>query len=656
MDPVKLGITVGTLGTVFPTYVQKEIARLVDQFTAAALAIPNPLAKAGDISLKDMMSSVLGGDAMGQLSHVAGGLEAGLVGDVLGTMTPGAMSPASGSRPQDVTSLAGSVTGNAMLTLSMVPESPYIVLQMICETLSNLLDLKIKNLISLKGHLVQLSNVITVLCSTHRDRLVNGVYDVDLQSVLAHLNAANGWYAKSTQVLNGASKFDATAFGKGRDEVDAALKVLSPALDSAVPGFLAEQALLALGGAPAALAMNIADGKVGLMVISQLSRTVQTEVNAVSNQNEAILYHTERLFSTIASYRTSAATKKLRDLRIQTTTSIVEKLQDVILRITAAQRRRRTRQMSQDLVTWAATLKAIVALSEKLKAEAWLEGSSLGLDEAVRMDLVFKAMFSGIEAIVSYHIEKGRENVTDLVAQALGVATQGKTILDQLDDLQGVSESDLKTMSVLVAQSTSALGGRIQESIDGAMKFKAALLPGLALSILTRPRLESLMDGMAILGLDRGRDMLAVGDFVGFMNLDISGMSYIGTAIAALADALAGIDDVGLRRQISLIRDNLIGKQTNQMLSAADTMEFGGVRRAFAIKGDISSLQKSAETVQQILNYMKGLLDQLGAVAGSVAGGFTQMSPDVSHLSVGAGGSLVGPLGDLTSRSTVPVT
>jgi hypothetical protein len=641
---------IATLGQTFPQYVQHEIARLTDEFVGSVKSFTNPLAQAGDLSLQALVAEVakLGQDnVLGDVAHVAGIVDQ-LSSVQLIALMPGALVSPSGNRIQDVMNLGASIAGGAMLTLALVPETPFVLAQRMCETLVQILGVKLHTLGCLKKHIVQLANLMTVLVEARKPALDE--LAVDLATVDADLLAAIREITNSRRSTSGVIRFDAHAFDRGRGALEDAVRALMPKLPEGNQSVLGLVSVLSATAPVPLPLLTAANVRLALSVVPQLVNLVQQEVQAVEAQTNAIGGYLEQLRAVVTNYRATPAAERVVALRLQSVGTLLVKLQDIEASVRAARVQDATHATAPQLLDWSVGIRSVLALANQIRAEALVEGS---LDAAV--DAVLKATYGSllgtIDAINSPHVSKGVDDVTDLVASCLGICTQARLLLSRIGDTQA-ADSSLRTFQVLVANTAVKMNSRIAESEVAAVELTAACQPMLLLSIGARAAVDNLVSSMEQLGLDRGRDLLVTGQFAALLGAGLDDLSYLGSAITALTSAMLGIDDAALRRQVSAIRDDLIGQKTNRLLSAADNVDFAGLRRTVAIKDEIATLQQNAQTIAGILGYLKTVADGLSLeLAGIDPANQAALLADVDYLAVGAGGRLAAALTDLAGAS-----
>ena len=635
--PSDLLNAIGCLGQTFPQFVQHEIARLTDEFVASIKSLPNPLAQVGDLSVQSLVSDVAAlsqGDTLGAVADVAGIVDQ-LANGHVSSLVPGALSGATGNRTQDVLNLGASVAGQAMLTLALVPETPFVIAQRLVETLTQILATKLATLVCLGKHIIQLSNVTTVLVEM-RKLAVPGLA-VDLAEVEGDLLTAIRELTASRRSLGGVLSFDVSAFDRGRAALERALAALVPKLPS--DSVLSFASVLNASGTLPASALTPANARLALSVVAPLASLIRQEVAALQAQSNAIRFYVQQLRAVVTNYRASPAAQSVVALRLQTVAALIGKVQDVEANVHTARVRDPAQASVPQLLDWSVAIRSVLALASKIRADELVEGA---LDAGVEVALktTYAALIAAIDAINSAHVSKGDEDITDLAGSCLGLCTQAELLLARYGDVRA-ADSDLRTFQVLVANTAVKMGNRLGESERAASALEAACAPMLLLAIAARATIDKLIAGLGTLGLDRGRDLLASGQFAELLGSSADDLSYVGSAIACLTDVLAGIEDAGLRRQVAAIREDLIGRKTNSLLSAADNVDFAGLRRTEGIKDEIASLQQSAQTVAAILDYLKGIAASLSLDLSTIDPlGHAELLGDVDYLSVGAGGAL----------------
>ena len=626
--------SIACLGQVFPQYVQQQIAKLTDEFVATIQTLPNARGQLGDLGVGQLAKNV-GGGVLGPLDQVAG-IVGQLATSELTSLVPGALTAATGNRVQDVLNLGAALAGGAMVSLALVPETPFALAQRICETVVELVKAELDNLGCLRKHIIQLANVMAVLAHM-RPAVMLGLA-VDLATVDRELNTAINELTRSRRIQGGGLSFDTAAFDRGRAALERALDALAPRLDVGQTILDVESALTASVALPEPVATP-ANARLALAAVSQLVFVIRKEVTAVQAQTGAIRFYLQQLRALVANYRATPSAQSVVALRLQTVSTLLAKVQDIERGIRAARVVDPAHASASNLVSWAVALRSVLTLASSIRADELVEGA---VDAAVEASLkaAYGQLLAAIDAVHSAHVRQGADDVTDLVGACLGMCTQAELLVQRLGDI-GTEDADLKTFQLLVANTAIKMDSRLHESQVAASKLLVACEPMLLVSIAARASVDKLLSSLADLGLDRGRDLLASGQFAEFFSASVDDLSYVGSAISCLTEALAGIDDAGLRRRVAAIRGDLIGEKTNALLAAADTVDFAGMRRTSAIKGELAALQASAATVSGVLDYLKGIAASLSLDLASIdVLGQMRFSGSTDFLAIGSGGRL----------------
>src|SRR6266542_2977406 len=632
--PSEILQSIACLGQVFPQYVQQQIAKLTDEFVATIQTLPNALGQLGDLGVGQLAKNV-GGGVLGPLDQVAG-IVGQLATSELTSLVPGALTAATGNRVQDVLNLGAALAGGAMVSLALVPETPFALAQRICETVVELVKAELDNLGCLRKHIIQLANVMAVLAHM-RPAVMLGLA-VDLATVDSELNTAINELTRSRRIQGGGLSFDTAAFDRGRAALERALDALAPRLDVGQTILDVESALTASAALPAPVATP-ANARLALAAVSQLVFVIRKEVAAVQAQTGAIRFYLQQLRALVANYRATPSAQSVVALRLQTVSTLLAKVQDIERGIRAARVVDPAHASASNLVSWAVALGSVLTLASSIRADELVEGA---VDAAVEASLkaAYGQLLAAIDAVHSAHVRQGADDVTDLVGACLGMCTQAELLVQRLGDI-GTEDADLKTFQLLVANTAIKMDSRLHESQVAASKLLVACEPMLLVSIAARASVDKLLSSLADLGLDRGRDLLASGQFAEFFSASVDDLSYVGSAISCLTEALAGIDDAGLRRRVAAIRGDRIGEKTNALLAAADTVDFAGMRRTSAIKGELAALQASAATVSGVLDYIKGIAASLSLDLASIdVLGQMRFSGSTDFLAIGSGGRL----------------
>lgn len=645
---------IGCLSVAFPQYVAKEIADLTDQIVASAQTITDPLAAIGALNIQSVVDSAAT-LSEGSIWENLGTAAAGLAGAYLLRETSSMFDdianeyPSVSKRSQQIANLGGKVATTGMMFLSLFSDMPYAAAQRLAEILTGLVDMKVENLRCLSKHIRQLVNCVALVVdnfTTHKETTFT-----DLDAVAVQLAKAESELLRSRRLFNGATVFDSKSFERARQAMEVVDAILTPARGDT--SILDVGSILAMGSLGAA-DRTTANYKLCHLVIPQLVSMVEVEIAAVGAQTDVINFHLYALGRVLQEYRSSATSSRTKEMRDRTIREILAKVQDLHAQVDAARGRQSLRAASVQMMLWASRTKSTLALMQQVKDLALVEGSPDGPDKALVLHTAFTQLLTDIQAINNTTTVAGVEDVSLLRTKVTGIAKGAQRVLDQIDDGH-LQQDDLRTFHAQASQLALAQTSIIEQSISACLQIRNACSIYMEFDIGVRPRFEDLLHSMNQIGLDRAADLLGSGKFSEFMSLDMSGLSYLGTMINCLTDTIQGIDDAGKQKELSKIRDALVGKQTNQYVSAADSVDGGRERVLTRLKDRIEAIQKNAKAVSTIADSIKKIAYKAGVNVAEAAAAATMFSGNLDHLAVGAGGRLSADLEEFAKHPKMGV-
>jgi hypothetical protein len=299
------------------------------------------------------------------------------------------------------------------------------------------------------------------------------------------------------------------------------------------------------------------------------------------------------------------------------------------------------------MLFFASRAKTIVAAMDSVKELTLQEGSIEGPDKAFALENAFQDLLTGLLAINVPGTENGIEDSTELSTRVLALTKGAERIMGDLEN-GTTSENRLATFHLLSLQTATLQVSSIDDSLRVASQQRVLCLEFASIDIQARERYDELLLSMRQLGLDRGVDLLSTGKFDEFLSSDMETLSYLGIGVQCLTDALKGIDDVQTRQQVADIRDEMVARQTNQDVAAADNADQGRSRIVLNVKLQISDLQKNAKTVESISSELTSIAERLNINIEVSLGDTPAFLGNLDYLSVGAGGRLSSPLEDLS--------
>lgn len=650
-DDIKGAIS--CLATVFPQFVSKELATLTDSVATAIQGFVDPLAALGDIDLDSLVVDVevlSKDDVFDDLKSAAVGFGTQHVKrqakTALDAISREFASPI--KRVQEIRNLSNQLISAAQGSMRRLPDFPYAAAQKMCETIIRLDDLKVANLQCLKKHVAQLVNSMLVLLS-------NEDYKKDILGDLAlakiQLSNASNELGKSQTIRAGKTVFDSKAFQRARDSMLAANRFLTP--DKGSANILAETNVLTAGSINPDQASRGNQALVHI-AIPQIANLIDSEILAVVAQIEVINFHITQLDGLIANYRRTATVSRIQTERARAIESIKAKLVELCIRIELALDRESLTHASSEMLAWSSTVKTIIATIDKVSALSLQEGSISGPDKAFELEEALAKLIADLRAISSSLTEDGLEEPITFRDKVMSLTNAARRIIFFVEEGK-VPQNKLATFHELAAQTADDQIGLATESLSVALRQKAICQVFANLDIPARPQYDSLLDSMMQVGMDRAVDMLGVGQFAEFLEIDTDSQSYLGAAVNCLTDALKGIDDIQTRRIVISLRDDMLSKKLNIDIASVDAAEQGRSRFISVIQKNIANIQKSAKTVESIVEDLQGLLAKTGDAVSESLGSVTTFLGNIDHLAIGAGGRLADRLEEVSDHPNAGV-
>lgn len=630
---------IGCLSTVFPQFVAKELANLTDEILAGVQGFTDPIAAMTDLNLTNLLDDVgtlSGGDVFDDMSLVASGLatqysqrELDSALDSMSEEYPGATKAV-----QQIANVSGKVITNGIMLMSLYRDLPYAAAQRMGEMIIRLDDLKIENLKCLRKHVVQLVNAVLVLAKnveTYKD----DTFD-DLGVASGHLATVKEELIKSRRLSGGTVTFDEKAFERARAAMLAVTAKLTPDKDGT--SILDVAGILTFGSVEAAQ-VGVSNRALTTLVIPSLIHLIEVEVSAVVSQVSVINFYISKMAQVVQSFENAASTSRVAEQRSRAITDIQVRVNNLCERIDLSIARKNLRAASAEMLLWSSRAKSIIVLMDRVRQLTFEVGSLEGDDESFAIEQAFQQLLTDLVTIKNNVTVAGIEDTTLLSGKILALTAGAKRIMKDLDEGRA-TENRLATFHALSVQVATSQVSEIDASITVATKQKTACTTFNAIEIGVSEQMTQLTDTMRQLGMDAGADYLNSGQFEKFLNADLDTLSYIGIAIKCLKDSLSGIDDVQTRQQVSDIRDNLIGQETNLRIAALDSTSQGLTRFIDTAKERIASIQKNAKTIESIVEQLKVLGESIGANIEAAGEGLDAFSANLDMLGVGAGGRL----------------
>jgi len=655
-DEIKEAIA--CLSNVYPQYVSKTLADLTDQIESVVQSYTDPMAAIDDLSVDSLVESVAesaSADTFGNLEEIATGLLSQYVKRDASSFSESLPKEFSNvtKKVQDIRNMSGRVIQTASQMLSLFPDMPYVAAQKMCESMIRVIDMKVCNLRCLRKHIVQLTNCVLVLVNHVDDYHEQTLYEITLASEA--IDEVETELVKSQRLdIDNNITFDSQAFERARQAMLNAVSHLTPEQDG--DNILAEADLMTPGGIQTTQ-ITKSNRSLVTMAIPQLVKLIEVESAAVNSQISVINYHANALTAVINQFRIAGKSSRVQTMRARAITDIRNKVARLGSRIDVALTRGSTRTLAEEMLSWASGAKTIVAAMDRVKTLTLQEGSIEGIDKAYELQVALEKLLNGLISIsgISYPTaENGIEDSTEITHRVTALAKGAFRILGDLEN-NTTSENRIATFHLLSLQTATLQVNTIDDSITVALEQRALCEEFAAINLQVRERYDELLGSMRQLGLDRAVDLLSVGKFDDFLSSDLDDLSYLGVGISCLTHALGAVDDTQTRGELISIRDEMISRQTNQEVAAADSVDQGRVRILTDVKSEVSSIQKNAKVIESILAQLTGTADKLNIDIDVDMGGTPAFLGNLDYLSVGAGGRLSGGLEEISEYANAGV-
>ena len=648
--------TIGCLSVVFPQFLAKEIARVTDEIVSAAQAVTDPLAAMADTNVQglvDDVASLSEGSVVDGLSSAAGGLAGSYVArelkdrlEAMALANPGAI-----KKIQQSQNVGEQVLSGAMLLFSLFNEAPYVAVQRMCEKIINLTNLKAEQLQCLKKHIIQMNNSVAALAKA-RNEIVD--FSDNLSRVSLELDSAQRELSIGVFTnADGSFGFDENAIARAVIDLKQADAILSPVKSELN---LLDVANILTSGTTSASHITESNITLAAMVLPHLSFLLEAEMAAVVSVTDAINFNLSGIAGVLTNFSSVSTASRVGEIRARTIRELREKVRLVKANIDAVLDTDDTRLQTQYSLLWSSQINAVVATANKVQSPSFGAGSSEGPTKAQELSDAFDTLIAEINSIDSDNVVNGVDNVFDLKVLVTNVRLSGNRLLKLLDERQ-LTDAELLNFTVLVAQTATGGTNRIDESISAAQNLAAACETFLEVDIGFRDDYDNLINVFETLGFDRARDLLDSGRFDDLFGSSVDHLSYLTTAISCLTDAINGVDDIGTRNEIATLRDELQSQRSNQLLAAADNLNFGGSKILNQARAELERLERKKATALNIADKVQTLLTSLTGNLADLSSGFDEMQGNLERLDVDANGRLSADLDEFIRRprSGVPI-
>jgi hypothetical protein len=607
---------IGCLSTTFPQFLAKEIARLADSVVSATQAIADPLSAIADTNVQGVIDDVATLSQNRNLDDI-GVIGEGLIRSYVTREAREELEAMAAANPKDKKKILDAlntgekVMSSAMVMFSLYREAPYVVAQKMCENLERLTQLKIDNLNCLKRHILQMNNCVSALAKA-KNEIVN--FPVALAALSAALEAAKQNLTRAVTTVGGSTVINSQALSAAKAALQQGDVIIDP---TGADHSILDVVNILTSGTTSSEHITESNIWLAAMAVPHISFYLEAEMAAIERTTEAINFLLDGLATVMVSFRSSAVSSRTKEIRSRTIQSILSKTTALKAEVDAARQSNVTSIQTHKSLLWSSRLKTLISMLDKVQSNSSSEGSSEGSNHALELSKIYDDLIYTITQINSEHVVVGVEDISTMKTQVTHLRKAGNHILKVLDE-KAVTDSDMLTFTTLVA--TTAIGGNnlIDESVRAAYALQVACQSYLATDIGFRKDYDKLITLFEALGWDRARDMLDAGRFVDFFNSSMDGLSYLNTAINCLTEAINGVDDANTKQEIATLRDDLQSRRSNQLLTAADNLNFGATKILADAKRKLEEFERRKQTA---LN----LVDKLRAIYRSINGNLVEL-------------------------------
>ena len=645
---------IGCLSTAVPEFFQTEIARLTDEIVSNLKSVIDPISVLKDLSVGQVAEAA---DALAEKTVYdnVGQAIAGLARRVLEREADDLLQVLQDRFPDAVTTaekllnIQEKVVSLVYIFMGFYSETPYFGAQRICAVIERLNEVKKRNLECLQKHIRQSVNMLLLVIEddTYRD---DTLADLDVLSSL--MGEAKLELLRSQPVASGVTGYDQNAFSRARESLLEADEILAP-LDGDV-NILDILEVLDTGALNSTIA-TLSNIKTTNLTMPALLLAMEAEIVAISSQVNVINFYVNTFTRILSSYAASANTQNVRAMRSRLIFDIADRVDSMKASIDVARSREDIASAQLEMFGWSSRVKSIVSMIDETGRIAFEAGSSVGGGEAAQLASNYQSTVDAIAAINIGGTVAGVEDISLVVNQASGIVALVRRIMNQLSD--GIrDEAALRTLHGLAVKSANEQIGSIEDSLSAADQLTSACAIMVNADISTRARYDDLIHLMDEVGFDRGADFLRSGQYVDVVSSTFEGLSYTGTAVACLKDAIDGVDNTQQRRQLIEIRDEIIAQQTNQQLAARTGGELQVVQSIRRIQDEIERWEQRSASVLAIAESLKEIGETIGANVSQSIEAAKEMAANLDHINVGAAGRLSDGLREFSKnpRSGVP--
>jgi hypothetical protein len=299
--------------------------------------------------------------------------------------------------------------------------------------------------------------------------------------------------------------------------------------------------------------------------------------------------------------------------------------------------------MALNALSWTSRLGAINDTVPKLRSE--LSTGSEDEERLAQMSAELDAVLAALANVNTTNTTAGIEDTLALKTQVTTLIGQGKAIM-QLMGTSQMTNYDVQSFRITANAVTSGGGSAIKDSLSALSSIKSAL----ALYQTEPPvdqRIDELLSLLELMGMDRAKDLLKMGQFKDFLDTTIDDASYIGLAIKCLISVEDLVTDTATLATLTSIRESLEGQRVSELAAAFDILDSGKNAAISEIKNRLEEGQQNLTKIKQVVETLKELAKKAGESVTAIEAAAAGLDEELGEIATGAGGSLNSVLSDL---------
>jgi hypothetical protein len=650
VDPERI---IGCLSLVYPTFIQREIARLTAESIAVLESVVDPIGKLADQNIDALIADVTGlteGDVFENLVQAGLGLLwQEKVRDDLRDSINGAFDDGSdnGTFLERAAAKGEKLLSNIHLFLALSAEAPYAIAQVVYSGVQPFIDQKRKNIECMQHHVIQLSNVLLALglnparVSEQLEALLEalrselGLAQQDIRVVLNNMLKKRRKDAGNvvTDQLNFAVQggFLQQRFNSARAHLINADAALSPT----TTGTSILDLLTAVSRAGAGDEFTFDANRIlGIYCAEALIGIIGSEFLAIQANTSAINAYLQSAKTITAQLSRVKESSKVNEFRIRALRRMDQTLSEILAELPAEQFPD-VGNTNFLMLKWGSQVRSLIGQADKIvnadltqqtKTSAFIESLKIQLGAAQAALDAIDVPPDIVDAIESLSTLGSQVKTLDLTAGRLLNRLKAAKDIDQRDgvtlELGAMLDNTVPLASAIVERLTVSLG--TLDAIEGAI---AAYL---AVDIPATEDLRKVIDMLNLNGLDRMADHIRAGLVEDGFNLSLAGASYAGAVAACLVEAADSAPDQATKEQIERMLDDVLTANLNATIAASDILSGGRVQFISDITGKIEDLNRNTQ-------FAKDIIARLVALGADTALALQQTQERLSGLDVALG-------------------